>query len=98
LDATAQNTILQRYIVAKGRRRLVSVVKMVTVLEERNTKKHCSDVYLWKKGSVQRLFIKKCILFTVGSVCRVKLFTAGSRNVANVSLMTVVLKRRCGSG
>jgi hypothetical protein len=29
---------------------------------------------------MQRRFIKKCFLFTVGSVCRVKRFTSGSRN------------------
>jgi hypothetical protein len=29
---------------------------------------------------MQRIFIKKCFLFTVGIVCRVKRFTAGSRN------------------
>jgi hypothetical protein len=30
-----------------------------------------------KKYSVQWIFIKKCILFTVDSFCRVKLFTTG---------------------
>jgi hypothetical protein len=29
---------------------------------------------------MQRIFMKKCFLFTVGSVCRVKRFTTGSRN------------------
>jgi hypothetical protein len=29
---------------------------------------------------MQRISIKKCFLFTVGSVCRVKLFKTGSRN------------------
>jgi hypothetical protein len=29
---------------------------------------------------VQRVFIKKCFLFTVGSACCVKQFTSGSRN------------------
>jgi hypothetical protein len=29
---------------------------------------------------MQRTFIKKCFLFTVGSVCRVKRFTTGSIN------------------
>jgi hypothetical protein len=36
---------------------------------------------------VQRIFINEFILFMVGSVCRVKLFTTESRNIANVSLM-----------
>jgi hypothetical protein len=30
-----------------------------------------------QKDSMQRIFIKNCFLFTVGSVCRVKRFTAG---------------------
>jgi hypothetical protein len=47
---------------------------------------------------MQRVFIKKCFMFTVGSVYHVKRFTTGSRNVANVSLMTKRLKRRCESG
>jgi hypothetical protein len=29
---------------------------------------------------MQRIFIKKFLLFTVGTVCRVKRFTTGSRN------------------
>jgi hypothetical protein len=29
---------------------------------------------------MQRIFTKKCFLFTVGSVCRVKRCTTGSRN------------------
>jgi hypothetical protein len=29
---------------------------------------------------VERLFIKKCFLFTVGSFCHVKQFTSGSRD------------------
>jgi hypothetical protein len=32
---------------------------------------------------MQRIFINKYFLFTVGSVCRIKRFTAGSRNVAD---------------
>jgi hypothetical protein len=37
---------------------------------------------------MQRIFIKKCVLFRMGSVRRVKRFTAGSRNEADFSLMT----------
>jgi hypothetical protein len=33
-----------------------------------------------QKDSMQRILIKICFLFTVGSVCRVKWFTTGSRN------------------
>jgi hypothetical protein len=47
---------------------------------------------------MQMIFIKKCFLFTAGSVCRVKPFTNGSSNVANVSLMTKRLKQRYRSG
>jgi hypothetical protein len=34
-------------------------------------------VSCWKKDSLQRTFIKKCFLFTAGSVCHVKRFTTG---------------------
>jgi hypothetical protein len=30
-----------------------------------------------QKDSIQRIFIEKCFLFTVGSLCRVKRFTTG---------------------
>jgi hypothetical protein len=33
-----------------------------------------------QEDPMQSIFIKKCVLFTVGSVCRVKGFTTGSRN------------------
>jgi hypothetical protein len=48
---------------------------------------------------MQRIFVKKCLLFKVGSVCRIKRFaTVSRRNVANVLLMMKRLKRRCGGG
>jgi hypothetical protein len=60
---------------------LVSVVKVVTVLEECIPK---SSVLLCafcgQKDSVQGIFIKKYFLFTAGSVCRLKWFTTGLRN------------------
>jgi hypothetical protein len=31
------------------------------------------------KDSMQRIFIEKCFLFTVGSVCRVKQFSLGNK-------------------
>jgi hypothetical protein len=37
-------------------------------------------VFCGQKDSVQRIFVKKGFLFTVGSVCRVKQFTTGSTN------------------
>jgi hypothetical protein len=36
--------------------------------------------FLWTQGLSDKVFIKKCFLFTVGSVYRVKRFTPGSRN------------------
>jgi hypothetical protein len=50
---------------------------MVTVLEECSTEEQRSVV---QRDSMQRIFIKKCFLFTVGSVCHVKQFTTASRN------------------
>jgi hypothetical protein len=40
----------------------------------------CARVCRVQKDSVQRIFIKKCFLFAVGSVCRIKRITTGSRN------------------
>jgi hypothetical protein len=48
---------------------------MVTVLEEYATEEQRSLVrFCGQKDSMQRIFIKKCILFTVGSIYRVKRF------------------------
>jgi hypothetical protein len=38
-------------------------------------------VFCGQKDSVQRMFIKKCFLFTVGSVCRVKRFITGQQTI-----------------
>jgi hypothetical protein len=60
--------------------RLVSVVKIATVLEEYTFEEQRSVVrFLWAKDSMQRIFIKKYFLFKWGSVCRVKGFTTGSQ-------------------
>jgi hypothetical protein len=59
--------------------RLVSVVKMATVLEECNTEEQrflCG--FCGQRDSMQRICIKKCFLFTMRSDCRVKRFAAGS--------------------
>jgi hypothetical protein len=54
---------------------------MATVLDECTTEEQRSAVRLsGQKDSMQRMFINKYFLFTVGSVCRVKLFTSWSRN------------------
>jgi hypothetical protein len=77
--------------------RLVSVVKMATVFEECIIKEQCSAVRFFlggQKDSMYKIFIKKCFLFMVGSVS----YIVFHNWVANVSLMTKRLKRRCGSG
>jgi hypothetical protein len=57
---------------------LISIVKMVTVLEVYATEDQRSVVlFCGQKGSLRRIFIEKCFLFTVGSVSRVKRFTDG---------------------
>jgi hypothetical protein len=39
------------------------------------------EYYLWgKKDLMQRTFIKQCLIFTVGSFCRLKRFASGLRN------------------
>jgi hypothetical protein len=46
--------------------RLVSVVKIPTVLEECNTEEQRSVVpSLWEKGLNAKIFINKCFLFTL---------------------------------
>jgi hypothetical protein len=45
---------------------LVLVVKLATMLEERPTEE---QQFLGQNNSMQRAFLKKCFLFTVGSVC-----------------------------
>jgi hypothetical protein len=64
--------------------RLISVVKMATVLEECTTKhQRCVVRFLWAKVLNAMIFIKKSVLFTVGRVCRVKRFTTWSTNSLN---------------
>jgi hypothetical protein len=61
---------------------------MVTVLEECTTEEQRSVVcvcvffffFCGQNDSVQRIFIKKDFLFTVGSVCSLKRFRTGLRN------------------
>jgi hypothetical protein len=54
---------------------------MVIVLEDCFTEKQRSVVVFYgQRDSVQRIFVNICFLFMVGSVCRVKRFTTGSRN------------------
>jgi hypothetical protein len=51
---------------------------MATVLEECTTKEQNFVVrFCGQKDSTQRIFVKKCFLFMVGSGCCVKQFAAG---------------------
>jgi hypothetical protein len=59
--------------------RPVSVIKMAIVLEECSTKEqHFLMRFCGQKDSMQRIFVKKCFLFTVENACLIKQF--GSRN------------------
>jgi hypothetical protein len=58
----------------------------------------CFAFFSGQKVSKQKIFIKKRFSFTVGSVCRVKRFTRGSRNMENILFMTQRFKLRRGSG
>jgi hypothetical protein len=61
--------------------RLVAVAKMATVFDGYTTEERRSVVrFLWAKGLNTKVIHKDIFLFTVGSVCRVKRFTTGSRN------------------
>jgi hypothetical protein len=67
---------------------------MATVLEEYTTEDQRSVVLLlWEKWLNAKDIHKE--IFLAGSAYRLKRFTAGSRNVANISLMTKWLKLRC---
>jgi hypothetical protein len=75
--------------------RLVLVIKMATVLEVYITEEQRSVVGLYgQKDSMRRRFMKKCFLFTAGSVYRVKLFTTGSRNSQMIPDQVVLLRLR----
>jgi hypothetical protein len=53
---------------------------MATVLEVYTTEEQRSVVRFYgQKDSIQMIFIKKCFLFIVWSVCRIKRLTIGSR-------------------
>jgi hypothetical protein len=52
----------------------------------------CCTFVCVQKDSMQRLFIKKCFLFTMGSVCRVKCFHLGRKRFANEEFETKLQK------
>jgi hypothetical protein len=69
---------------------------MATLLEKYTTEEQRSLVrFCEQKDRMQRIFIKKCFLFTMGSVCRVMRIATGSRKVL---LTTKRFKRKCGNG
>jgi hypothetical protein len=55
---------------------------MATVFEDYTTEEQISVVSfsLWAKGLNAKDIYKEIFLFTLGSVCRIKPFTTGSRN------------------
>jgi hypothetical protein len=53
---------------------------MATVIEEYTTEEQRCCALFGQKDSMQRIFINQFFLFTVGSVCCLKWFLAGSRN------------------
>jgi hypothetical protein len=64
--------------------RLVSVVKMAALLEGCTTEEQRSLVrFCGQEESLQRIFINKCFLFTMGRVRRVKRFTTGGKYFAD---------------
>jgi hypothetical protein len=72
---------------------------MATMLEEYNTEEQRSGVhFLWTKGLYAKDVHKEMFPVYSGMCVLRKVFTAGSRNVANISLMTKRLKRRYGIG
>jgi hypothetical protein len=71
---------------------------MVIVFEEYTTEEQRSVVrFLWAKGLNAKDIPKKCFLFTVGSVFRVKRFTTVLRNSFK-DVRCQMMKRSCGSG
>jgi hypothetical protein len=79
--------------------RLVSVVKLSTVLEKCTTEKQRSVVrLLWGKGLVAKDIHKEMFPVTVGSVCHLKRFTTGSRNSLKDFRKSQMMKRRLGFG
>jgi hypothetical protein len=68
---------------------------MATVLQECTIKEQRSVVrFCGQKNILQRIFIKKCFLFTLRSVCRVKRFHLGGKYFADDE----EVERGCGSG
>jgi hypothetical protein len=58
---------------------------------------YCAS-FCGERDSMQRTFIRKCFLFTVGNVCRVKQFTTGSRNFLKDVLKPQVIPYQVQTG
>jgi hypothetical protein len=57
---------------------------MATVIEEYNNEEQSSIVqFCGQKDTTRKTFVKKFYLFTVGSVCRLKRFSLGSKRFAD---------------
>jgi hypothetical protein len=68
------------------------------MLEEYTAEEQSSVVrFSGQKDLMQRIVINKCFLFMVGSVCRLKWFTAGLKNSSMDVQMSQMMKWRCGS-
>jgi hypothetical protein len=60
--------------------RLVSVVKIATMLGECTTEEQRSVVrFMWAEGYNAKIFLKRCFLFTVGSACPLTRFSLGTK-------------------
>jgi hypothetical protein len=60
--------------------KLVLVAKMAAVLEECTNEEQSSVVrFFGQKDSMRKMFINKCVLFTMWNVCRVKRFRLGGK-------------------
>jgi hypothetical protein len=73
---------------------LVSVVIMATALEVVLLKSSilvCT--FCGHEDSMQKIFIKKCFLFMVGSVCSIKQFSLGGKCFADDEVETKVWKQ-----
>jgi hypothetical protein len=67
---------------------------MATVLAEYTTEdKRYVLRFLWAKNSMKRIFIKKCFLFTVESVCEVKRFHLTDKRFADDEEVETEVKR-----
>jgi hypothetical protein len=58
----------------------------------------CRGFFLWAKESMYRIFINKCFLFTLRSVCSVQRFTTRSKILSRTLKSRIWWATMCGSG